>query len=574
MKNKLIKSTALLLLISLMSSCSITTNPFVSDNTSITNSDIISSDDEPTSSNITSSDEPISSDTSSNNSSSSTSSSSSTFSSSSSSSSIGEEPSDNYYRLNDKTFTIHDVSVATGISSTPTRGDVNIIVVPVEFKDLTKFTSNDLNTMNVAFNGDKEDNSNSYWESVKSFYYKSSFGKLNLNFVFTDIFTPSLTSTLFKKYEDTNSYSDGTGTFKLITSIYKTATINNKAINWDNYDVDNDGSVDGIWLIYNEKDSQEGQDYWPYVYWYNYSDDYYDFDENLTLISNYGNCAMSFMYEDSDDGYDAHTLIHETGHLLGFDDYYTYDTDNQGYNLNDPQGGYDMQNLNIGDQGSYTKTIADWISPIVVTGDTTITINSYSTTGDAIIIPANQSNFNQSGFNEYILLELYTPEGLYERDAKNIYPGRPTYYQNTGVRMFYIDSRIANVKTNSRGNVTGLTYINKNTSSLTYPSVVAHSNSYATSYAYEVEKKTNEFLYSMIAKGVNHNLYNYKAAYDEDTDEAIESYMFYKGDSFRLNNYSKLFRSNKYFHDGSSVNFSITIDDISSKQATISVKYN
>ena len=72
---------------------------------------------------------------------------------------------------------------------------------------------------------------------------------------------------------------------------------------------------------------------------------------------------------------DAHTFIHETGHLLGLDDYYDY---------NDYRGakgglyGADMMDNNIGDHGSVNKLLLGWIEPTVVCGAGEINIDLLS----------------------------------------------------------------------------------------------------------------------------------------------------------------------------------------------------
>ena len=54
---------------------------------------------------------------------------------------------------------------------TPNTGDVNILVVPVEFSDFRAFTNSQINNINICLNGDESlDNKTPYWESVKSYY--------------------------------------------------------------------------------------------------------------------------------------------------------------------------------------------------------------------------------------------------------------------------------------------------------------------------------------------------------------------------------------------------------------------
>ncbi|MFA6662467.1 MAG: hypothetical protein WCS56_05495, partial [Bacilli bacterium] len=67
---------------------------------------------------------------------------------------------------------------------------------------------------------------------------------------------------------------------------------------------------------------------------------------------------------------DAHTFIHETGHLLGAEDYYNYRGTSQ------PLGGLDMMDYNIGDHNLWTKMEYGWVDPIVVTGNAKVTIKT------------------------------------------------------------------------------------------------------------------------------------------------------------------------------------------------------
>ena len=134
---------------------------------------------------------------------------------------------------------------------TPSIGDINLLVVPIEFSDKESFTKEQLNNINYSFNGNKEDNSNDYWESLKSYYNKSSYGKLNFNCVISDVFTPSFTSSLFVAKENANLDYFQTGTHVLAEEVYNKATINSKPINYKDFDSNKDGYVDGVWFIFN-----------------------------------------------------------------------------------------------------------------------------------------------------------------------------------------------------------------------------------------------------------------------------------------------------------------------------------
>ena len=131
---------------------------------------------------------------------------------------------------------------------------------------------------------------------------------------------------------------------------------------------------------------------------------------------------------------DAHTLIHETGHLLGLEDYYDYD------GKMGTAGGLDMMDNNIGDHTAYSKYSLGWTNPYVVTGDSEITIKPFESSGDMILI---KDDWNHSAMDEYLLIEFYTPTGLNAKDAEAKYAGiYPIMFQKPGIKVYHIDSRL------------------------------------------------------------------------------------------------------------------------------------
>jgi len=111
------------------------------------------------------------------------------------------------YLINDDFYTYYDIENTKGMSMTPSTGNVNILVVPIEFSDYDSFSKSQIESINVAFNGSNNNKTNSYWESVSSFYNKSSYGKLRLNFDICDTYIPSISGSQFKNLEK----NDGDG---------------------------------------------------------------------------------------------------------------------------------------------------------------------------------------------------------------------------------------------------------------------------------------------------------------------------------------------------------------------------
>lgn len=129
-------------------------------------------------------------------------------------------------------------------------------------------------------------------------------------------------------------------------------------------------------------------------------------------------------------GVSTSTAIHEFGHYFGLVDYYDNDS---GHNV---LGVYDMMSNNEGDHNPYSKYLLNWISPIIVDGKQDsyeIKINAFGTSGDAILIPALGYDYNGTQFDEYIMIDLFASDSLYESTSSN-------YQLGTGVRIYHVNS--------------------------------------------------------------------------------------------------------------------------------------
>ena len=251
-------------------------------------------------------------------------------------------------------------------------------------------------------------------------------------------------SEFLSKEDLTSSSSSVGGSQELITDILKHGLTKNDVpidVFDSKYDRNEDGYIDGMWLIYNVIDgdlvSSESQPFWAYTTNYLAKATDTETGEIKIVGTRYANCALSFLYDDSTLGYDAHTIIHETGHMLGLDDYYSYDNSgNYGY-----LGGIDMMDLNIGDHSAFSKYALGWIEPTVIyKNDTTITLKPFEDTGEALIIPS--SYYNDSAFSEYLILEYETPTGLNELDATKKYRNAYPLAFSNGLAIYHVDARL------------------------------------------------------------------------------------------------------------------------------------
>ena len=300
-----------------------------------------------------------------------------------------------------------------------------------------------------------------------------------------------------------------------------------RGIDLSQYDTNNDGCIDAVYLIYSEDVDYTNADfYWAYVTWYYGSNTYGELEPYFYLFA-----GFDFMDENLNKmpgvTVNAETYIHETGHLLGLDDYYDYD-ENSGSNQG--LGGADMMDYNVGDHGVYSKIMLGWITPEIVTSTQTITIkSSQAQEGNRVIlIPLN---WNNSYFCEYLLIDLYTATGLNEMGSQQtnsiLYKGA-----QYGVRIYHVSSSINNPYSDDYGSFTDN---NNSVSSIPLIKLV------------EADGKT-----SSSTSG------SWASAND----------LWQAGQSF--NNVFPQYTRN----DGKLLNFNITIGSVSAEEATITITYN
>ena len=422
----------------------------------------------------------------------------------------------------------------------PSTGNIDCLVVPVQFPDTQAITSADLEKLNKAFNGTAADTG---WQSVSSYYALSSYNKLNLNYdiwgvnigTSGNVFTASHDSAYYNNYNQTVDVGDYTYTQ------YGDEVILLEVLEWlegqidlTKYDTNNDGCIDAVYLIYSaDVDYQSDSSiYWAYVTWYSGNRQFDGKDAYYYLFA-----GFDFMDEDADraDGTEysgtieglninASTYIHETGHLMGLDDYYDYDmTVGSGEGL----GGADMMDYTVGDHGVYSKIMLGWITPTVVTESKTFTIEPSTTSGDCLLV---MLDFDNSYFSEYLLIDLYSATGLNALHASQansyLYDGA-----SYGVRIYHVSSSVNNPYSDEYGSFTD------------------NNNTYSSIPLIKLVEADGE------------NKFAGTRGY------ASESDLWQTGDVF-----SRVFPMYTR-NDGKLVNFDITVDSVSQTSATVTITF-
>src|SRR5690554_3266439 len=331
--------------------------------------------------------------------------------------------------------TVNDLQKSLGdASGLPSMGTFDVLVIPVEINGVP-FDMDYLDTLELVFNGTSEETG---WESVSSFYAKSSFGLLNLSFDIVEKIETNNGKTYFEDKKDTWDENNGDG-----YAIKEVLTKADPNIDFSKYDVNDDEYIDSIIFVYSVDYRTESSDlWWAWVYLASQGDAK-DIELDGLIFEYYMWVSYAFL-EDPLSGEDlpanAETYIHELGHLLGLPDLYPYETSGNG-----PLSGWDMMDNNNGDHGPFNKLILGWLNPLIGEQDTyRVELDSYSTDldgkGSVIIIPRSSNAFNDgNAWDEFIMIMFYTPEGLYEGHMNDRFKIR-----NAGVVIYHVDARLAN----------------------------------------------------------------------------------------------------------------------------------
>ena len=441
----------------------------------------------------------------------------------------------------------------------PSTGNPKVLVVPVDFSDYraeNKLGGEDSSQLDIynTFFGESEDTG---WESVRTFYEKSSYGALSLEGEVTPWYHSSYSTTTFlnQTYSGQYGYDDYYDvTWDLLDDVTSWAQ-SSLGIDISEYDTNDDGFIDAVWMVYacpqDYVDSEIDVNgvYWAYTYG-NYDNYDASFESENVLPYKYAWASYHFMDEGEYGLPDAHTFIHETGHLLGLDDYYNYDSYGGGV-----CGGVDMMDYNIGDHNAYSKYLLNWTAPYVIDGSedsVTISLKPFESSGEFILLA---DSFNDSPYDEYIMIEYYTPTGLNEQDTVG-YSGLNTYTES-GIKISHIDSRLLLDVYDLDQNFVESKYVEEFVDSNDYYYYYSIGANNTPSYSYNELEGDSPYRLIHLIEANNELTFNDDSDYD--VNYGSNEVLFHTGDSFSLNDYSKFFENSDKLNNGNSLPYVITI---------------
>ena len=489
-------------------------------------------------------------------------------------------------------FTEHKKEVQEGkktvVKSNYVIEEVKALVVAVDFTDapITWYADSDEDACaqleKIIFGGPED----MQWYSLKEYYKSSSFGQCNISGTVAPVWHTGIS------YKSLPTDDDG----KTSTAFARTMAINiqdkyrdNPSINLADYDANKDGFIDSIIMIYTAPIDTTGSLWWAFCSsvgnpWGKYTE-----DGSLEGANRFFWASWRFLYErwnkqaGEEDQYtsaeikagvdihgnpiypDAHTLIHEYGHVLSLPDYYITDYDTSDYGA---MGGNDMMDYNVGDHNAYSKMMYGWINPRRIAGKSgkiTLTMNSTTTTGDTIIIPA-PGEWHNTLLDQYLVIEFLTPDGVAKADGEQRYLGHyPLFFNKPGIRILHIDSRPGLFQYSGTGDTAGYkfagyTWATKTSQERSYVGIAADNTKSRSCFP---KYKLAEI---MPSDGKSIRVHNGQEAKTED--------LYFEGDTFGFKNQAwGDFKLNGISGEADKTfGFKISVDKIEGKsKATITI---
>ena len=347
--------------------------------------------------------------------------------------------------------------VNSGFNYVNSTGNINALIMPVWFNDSSNFFNASqkdqlIEDIDVVMFGEHEDGLKI---SVKDYYDKASHGKLNITGDILDFYESTRNASSFSDDESSTTYTFASEAMSWFRTTYTDKSLGD-------YDADNNGKVDvAIFLFAGNYYGQKGRTHsyaFNLVFQMNeagvgvhpYLDScifmplgaFYGFQLKTASQTNQKNIDDLSKTRLNDFRYASETLIHEIGHSFGCVDLYTQAghsqiNSNEGY---EPTGTATIMSSNLETMDPFESNVLGWSEPYVLSADDyevgqsfDIQLNDYQDSGENIILTPSW-NAKNSPFDEYMQLELYTPEGLYSHSENNVV--------DTGVRLWHINAAL------------------------------------------------------------------------------------------------------------------------------------
>lgn len=267
----------------------------------------------------------------------------------------------------------------------PATGSPKGLIILVEYSDVKFNTSyNASSYFHEMINGE---NFTQYGGtgSALQYFKDQSGGKFSPSF---DIYGPVTLPNKQSYYGKNDRYGEDANAEQMVVDAVK---ILDPTVDFKQYDTDNDGYVDNVYILYagqGEASYGDANTVWPHSW------DLSEAGVNLTADGvKFEHYACSNEWEDKrPDG--IGTFVHEFSHVMGLPDLY-HTTDNVDYTPGTysvlDYGPYNNDGRTPPNYGAYEKNAMGWYEPIMMTEPMSITLQSIDS-GEFGLIPTEKNN--------------------------------------------------------------------------------------------------------------------------------------------------------------------------------------
>lgn len=290
-------------------------------------------------------------------------------------------------------------------AATHYTGQKKGLIILVNFQDET-FQAEHTNELFTRIANEEGFSEGNFKGSMADYFKAQSRGQFELDF---DIVGPVTVSHKASYYGSNDSEGYDQHAEQMVFEAVNLAK--NEVTDWKQYDWNNDGEVDQVYVIYagmGEADGGAENTIWPHAYSLSYSDETsaVTVAQNLK-VDNYA-CGPELNSSRKIDG--LGTICHEFSHCLGYPDFYDIDySGGQGMGTWDLMdgGSYNGDGYQPAGYTSYEMWMAGWLEPIELDAEDVQVQNmkSLQNGGQSYII------YNKGNKNEFLMLENRQLEG-------------------------------------------------------------------------------------------------------------------------------------------------------------------
>ena len=278
----------------------------------------------------------------------------------------------------------------------PTAGDRKMFVLLIDFSEYAAVYSSSTMESMIFENGSAA----APFDSLKNFYTRSSYGKLNLSGATLGWYHAGPRSAVAESTAGREA-------------LIKTALNSFSGHDFSQYDNDGDGTIEYFAVMWTGPKGPWASFWWGY---------YTGFNDHAYTIGGKKLSQYSWQWTENS----PKVLIHETGHALGVPDYYDYN------DATGPRGGVgklDIMDGNWGDHNCFSKFMLDWLTPgYYDTGTQTITLRPSDAYGESVKIIKGGSASNP--FEEFFMVQNRKREG------------NDSTYPADGLLVWHVDARL------------------------------------------------------------------------------------------------------------------------------------